>query len=198
MEGTNDCRSGANNPSFYYTTTQTHILLIMILELAFLWTLQLHLLSHCFVNANVDYCQKSYKDGTFTTYENAKGCMDSFDFRDDYRRSTLDTLRKTLQLYVFRDIAKDYTSKDSESPISSHVDLYKELDVLENKPYTKEREFHDDLHALFRSLNDAHTTYTSSCFHKFSFYQPWVLGSRTISGRQGIFIERITSVDTGK
>jgi hypothetical protein len=88
----------------------------------------------------------------------ARDCLRLFKFDSDARVKTLDTIRKTLSFYVYRDISIAYQDGANEE-ISSKVDLMKELDVLESNEYDCDYDFHIDLKALFRSLNDAHTAY---------------------------------------
>ncbi|KAJ3082902.1 hypothetical protein HK102_001392 [Quaeritorhiza haematococci] len=133
-----------------------------------------------------DPCYLNTSPGIFVGYENARSCLDSFPFNESHRAPVLDVLKKTFDLYVFRDISIDY----QDGAIVSKVDTRKELAELKSKPYQTEREFQEDIYDLFMKFNDAHTRFTSTCYHTWTFYQPWILTQQiTSDGKQRVYIQ---------
>ncbi|KAJ3219200.1 hypothetical protein HDU67_002196 [Dinochytrium kinnereticum] len=104
----------------------------------------------------------------------AFACYNSFSLFPEVRKGQIDTLKNFLNFYAFLDI-----TKSSATPyFSSNIDIFEQLDfILNDNSITTEFAFHSKISALFRSLNDPHTTYESSCFANVRFYQPWALAA---------------------
>lgn len=147
-----------------------------------------------------DPCTKVQLDGNFTSgshpinylVSSAKACLSSFPFDEQVRKETLDSVRKAMALYAFRDIA----AYSQDGLLKSRIDILAELDVIENIQYESDNAFHNDLYSTFTSLNDAHTRYYSRCHHAaFKSYQPFVLTSILEDGVQKITVNSMTYPD---
>lgn len=100
------------------------------------------------IHPPTDACTPASLDGIYTTFTKATDCLNSFPFDKDIAVSVLNTLRLTLQLYVFKDIQKNYT----DGPINVNTDIIKNLNAIGLKKYIRDREFHDDVNSAFYLL----------------------------------------------
>ncbi|KAK9760509.1 hypothetical protein K7432_015383 [Basidiobolus ranarum] len=117
----------------------------------------------------IDYCAQvaTGRNVGYVHYDLVVKCMSSFPFIPSQRVQTLDTLRKTLDFYVF----------DEAVSTGPRINLFQELNQIEIKNYTTEREFQEDLIQLFTSVYDGHLVYKPTCYSTFIFRQPFSLVS---------------------
>lgn len=105
----------------------------------------------------------SLASGNYSTFPNAMACLSSFPLNETIKQATIQTLKKALDFYVFKDLAVSFKDTNHElSPITSNIDLIAELDVIAQKQHSNDKAFHDDVFDLFLELNDAHTRYYST------------------------------------
>ncbi|KND04698.1 uncharacterized protein SPPG_00409 [Spizellomyces punctatus DAOM BR117] len=123
--------------------------------------------------------------GGWIDHKNVKDCLDSFPLDQRIRTATVDTLRKAVDgQYSFTDMASIASTIDGGKWDLKDIDLLQSLDAFAKKNYQTDREFHDDLNNLFRDLGDAHTGYSSYCYHSaFTFRHPWTY--RVLVGKDG-------------
>lgn len=116
---------------------------------------------------DADICTFS---SNFQTMEAVVDCIKAIPFSDSVRDSTIDSLKKVIDMYAYRDINKNSGGDD---PIQ--VDIIEELNVYATKTYSYDLEFHTDLYQLFISARDVHTQYQFPlCYTSyFLFFQPW-------------------------
>ncbi|KAJ3153258.1 hypothetical protein HDU89_000887 [Geranomyces variabilis] len=128
---------------------------------------------------HTDFCQLTATaagaGAGWIPYDAVVSCLSSFPLDEKIRKSTLDTISKTIEgEYAFTDMATTASTIDGGKWTLKNVDLRKFIKDARTKKYKNEKEFHDDINATMRLLGDAHTGYRSGCFHsEFSFYQPW-------------------------
>ncbi|ORX88470.1 hypothetical protein K493DRAFT_385136 [Basidiobolus meristosporus CBS 931.73] len=131
----------------------------------------------------VDYCEQvaTGKNAGYVHYDVAVKCLDSFPLVPSQRTQTLDTLRKTMNFYVFEGVSMANQSS---------VDLLAGLDQIEAKNHTTERGFHEDLVRLFTSVHDGHLVYSPTCYSTFIYRQPFSLVSVVQNGVQKIKVTK--------
>jgi hypothetical protein len=101
---------------------------------------------------------------------------------------TVDTLRKTVPLYVFRDTAID--SPPSVGLTHITVDLNANLNRIGTTLYNSESDFQQDIASVFMSLKDPHTVYSKPQCYDAAAVQPMALNSRlNANGQQEIFVD---------
>jgi hypothetical protein len=97
------------------------------------------------------------------------------------KKTTLDTLVKTLQTYAFRDINR---SSPSSQLIKINVDIFVEISKIADSHYRYDFAFHQAINNLMMQLHDAHTMYRKpTCYQVFAL-QPFRLGSAIDSLKQ--------------
>jgi len=89
-------------------------------------------------------------------YSDILKCLDQVPFSATLRTATMANVRKTMQLYAFRDIVKN----SPESPLTHiSVDLDAEFTRIEQATYNTDYDFQSDLAGVFLKLKDAHTLF---------------------------------------
>jgi len=96
-----------------------------------------------------------FTEGEFYQYTQVMNCFHSILLTDDVKYTTLETLKRSLEIYAFYDIAHD--SPDPNLPLQ--VNMQQGLEEIANRPYIYDMDFHNDLRYLYLQLNDAHTQY---------------------------------------
>ncbi|KAL9649024.1 hypothetical protein ABK040_008401 [Willaertia magna] len=123
-------------------------------------------------------------------YTQLKNCATSIPFSQKIKDDTLTSVKKTIPLYIFVDIAKQ--SPDPNIILS--VDLKAGLDEITNQQFTTDFDFHQSVVSLFRKLNDGHTLYFGpKCYDNLSFKQPFNLMSYVEEGVQKIGIASLNN-----
>jgi hypothetical protein len=89
--------------------------------------------------------------GQYYSFQQVNQCIQTVPFNPTIRDSIIDSVNKTFQLHVFRDI-----SKQSPDPnVHVNVDIQKQLNELAvNNTFTNDLQFQHALVALFRELKD--------------------------------------------
>jgi len=116
-----------------------------------------------------------FKAGTMVPYDSALECIRTVAFNKEIFDSTLDTIAKSLPLYVFIDIARD-----SPDPVNipMQVDLLGDIARIKASTYSRDYDFHRDVQEVFRPLYDGHTWYyLPTCYTNFQPLQPFLLVS---------------------
>lgn len=83
-------------------------------------------------------------------------CFHSILLTDDVKFTTLETLKRSIEVYAFYDIA--HNSPDPNLPL--HVDMQRGFQEIADRPYIYDMDFHDDLRYLYLQV--------SSCILKLS------------------------------
>lgn len=109
----------------------------------------------------------SFAPFELASYERVLNCMFSIPFNQTVAAHTAVNLRKAMQLYAFRDIAKA-----PPAPFAPPVDLDKELSLLETRAFGSDFEFQQSIRQLFLRLHDAHTNYYAPTPYQFTFVLP--------------------------
>ncbi|TPX55513.1 hypothetical protein PhCBS80983_g05256 [Powellomyces hirtus] len=149
-----------------------------------------------------DYCTLAYQAQNttgFADWKSAKGCLDMHGLDNEVRKSTIDTLEKSiLGYYSFTDMAAVQSTIDGGAHDLVDVDLRKVLTEAKTKAYKNDRAFHDEMHRTIRKLGDAHSLYYHRCYHQaMAFVQPYdmrvLVNSET--KKQEVFLDGPLSVN---
>ncbi|KAJ3104601.1 hypothetical protein HDU96_008865 [Phlyctochytrium bullatum] len=135
-----------------------------------------------------DPCTAMDRFGTVGPYVTSLACMDTVPVDEALAKATLETIRKSINLYAFNDISRNFTNDED----SVNVNLVHGLNRIEKtlSSFKTDRAFHEALHDLFKKLHDSHTEYTSYCHQNgINWYQPFVLASYATDGKQKIVVE---------
>ena len=119
----------------------------------------------------------SFSFGTFYDHDSVWACMSSFPFNQSVAQHTVTNLKKAMQLYPFRDIAKN-----PPAPFET-VNLDQELDSIGSSVYQNDMAFQWALRRLFIRLRDAHTNYYAPVPYQFTFQLPVNIFSFMENGR---------------
>ncbi|KAI9294856.1 hypothetical protein K502DRAFT_365457 [Neoconidiobolus thromboides FSU 785] len=107
------------------------------------------------------------------SYEEILDCYDSFPFNSKIRDEVLDSMWKFMPFYVFADVSR---KRSVDASVEGRtLDIESALATLRIKNYTTDRGFQTDVMDLFTELKDGHTTYSPTCYSKFSFKLPFPL-----------------------
>ncbi len=111
----------------------------------------------------------TFSSSSLYDFDTVMGCFFIFPFNETIASHTLVNLKKALQLYAFRDIAK--------RPPSGFdlVDLDAALDDLATQRFSNDFEFQTHLRRLLFQLRDAHTAYYAPLPFQFTFMLPFSL-----------------------
>lgn len=109
-----------------------------------------------------------------------KSCLNLFPLNATAARATIATLLSSLDNYVFENLAKNSPSPELSGSIDIRAAVKRigeriptDLPETESSKlefasaFSTEYDFHHALHLAFRSLNDGHTGYETSCFHRY-------------------------------
>jgi len=127
---------------------------------------------HCHhVLAQTSTCQ--FTTNAFYRFNETRACLESIAFDNQLRQKTLDTISKTIPLYVFKDIARQ--SPDPNIVLSVNIEQGIK-NLVQQESFANDYEFQHSVVNLFRSLNDGHTLYFApSCYGNLFFKQPFNL-----------------------
>ena len=107
-----------------------------------------------------------FQPNTFYPYSQAISCAKSFPFNATIAAHTVTNLKKAMQLYAFRTIAKN-----PPAPFSPPVDL-DQLDTLLSDTWENDFDFQNAIRSKFLQLHDAHTNYYAPEPERFTFTLP--------------------------
>ena len=96
-------------------------------------------------------------DGYYS-YQEILDCYHTIPLDDDIKYTTLETLRRSLEIYSFYDIAHD--SPDPNLPMK--VNMQQGLDTIANRNYSSDFEFQSDLSYLYVQVRGSHCCFVSS------------------------------------
>ncbi|KAF9377782.1 hypothetical protein CPB97_009947 [Podila verticillata] len=119
------------------------------------------------------------------TYADVSDCYNSIEYNPTLAKVTLTSLRTLYtDFFVFRDTA--LTPNLALPFTSAPVDVLARLTEIENKAYTTDFAFHNDLLDLANSLNDAHVNYYTACYSGYVFQVAYDLYAPVVNGKQSV------------
>ncbi|KAG0308691.1 hypothetical protein BGZ98_007162 [Dissophora globulifera] len=124
-------------------------------------------------------------NATELTYDAVANCYRAFTYNSEIATKTLATVRTIFNdYYIFRDSA---LTPDLQAPFSSApVDIMNVLDLIGQKKYRSDYEFHNDIYNAVQSLHDAHAGYSVNCYNAYLFAQPLNLYAPVVDGKQSM------------
>jgi len=98
------------------------------------------------------------KNGLDLAYADVANCYKSIPLDNKIAASTMDTIQTLFHdYYIFRDSA---LTPNLQSPFTSPpVDIMKQLNLIAEKKYVNDLEFHTAISDTLNSLNDGHVQY---------------------------------------
>lgn len=90
-----------------------------------------------------------FTENDFYTYTEVMNCFHSILLTDDVKFPTLETLKRSIELYAFYDIA--HNSPDPNLPL--HVDMQRGFEEISNRPYIYDFDFQNDLRYLYLQVS---------------------------------------------
>ncbi|KAG2386099.1 hypothetical protein C9374_002545 [Naegleria lovaniensis] len=131
-------------------------------------TLALLLNTLLLVSSSEGVC--NFEANTPIPFDEIKNCALNTTLDPTIFSQTLSSIRKTIPMYVFLEYVKDA----SDPHFNIQVDLLAELEKISQQHYERDFDFHQDLVALFRKLNDGHTLYFGpQCYGNLVYRQPF-------------------------
>ena len=90
-----------------------------------------------------------FDEGEFYSFQEIVDCFYSIPLEDDIKYTTLETLKRSLEIYTFYDIA--HNSPDPNLPLK--VDMQRGLEIIANRTYSLDFEFQSDLSNLYLQVH---------------------------------------------
>lgn len=109
------------------------------------------------------YIAKSFANGGLVKTSEALSCMKSFSYNSTLAKAITETLYKTFDLHVYKDISKN--SPTPEFPLK--VDVLAGIKEISNTTYGNDYDFNRALYKLIHSLNDGHAVYAPYCYYAY-------------------------------
>jgi hypothetical protein len=124
--------------------------------------------SSCLTSAQQP-CNFTISHASFSTpsFSELWRCFRAVPFDSVSANSTLHSLRAALQSYGFFDVVRN-----TGPPWYKRIDIAAAISDIQQKAYTSDYDFHDDLAQLLNSLNDAHTRYIKPTCYSVDALQP--------------------------
>jgi hypothetical protein len=111
-----------------------------------------------------DFCAQLAKEASF---QNAKGCLESFPFNPARHQAMATTMLSALQFHVFMDISKNSPDK----AFQPDYDIEKAVTEWKGTTFPNDMAAQEALHSAFIKLNDAHSSYDPLCYRKITYVQ---------------------------